>query len=117
MTTITSDYSGDFTGVFHGIFEKNQVHHGVCVIVVSEGLLKFICQSCLTWEPIIRLIIKRDDKVSEDERIRVCFLVELAKIGSGELFLGQIICEFLKLLEMFWTNKTITINTLTLVSP
>ena len=71
VTTSAGDYSGDLTGVLHGIFEENQVHRGVCIIVVSEGLLQFNCQGLLTREPIIQLIVKRGDKVSEDQWVRV----------------------------------------------
>ena len=117
VTTSAGDYSGDFTGVLHGIFEENQVHSGICIIVVSEGLLQFICQGFLTREPVILLIVKRYDKVSEDQWIRVNILVELCEVGSWEGFFGYISCKELELLEMLWADKTITIDTFTFVSP
>jgi len=77
--------------------------------------LQFSCQGFLTREPVILLIVKRYDKVSEDQWIRVNILIELAEVGSWEGFLGYISSKYFELLERCWANKTIAIDTLILV--
>ncbi len=71
----------------------------------------------LGWESVVQFIIKRGDKVGKDKRLRVLLLVELGQVGSVELLLGKIGSESLEDLQVLWADKTITIDTFTLVSP
>ena len=71
----------------------------------------------LGWESVVHLIIKRGDKVGKDKRLRVLLLVELGQVGSVELLLGKIGSESLEDLQVLGADKSITVDTFTLVSP
>ena len=103
--------------MLHGILEEDQVHDSVGIVVVSKGFSETRCKSSLTWEAIIQLIIEGGDEVSEDQRFRVGLLVEFRELSSGELLLCNVCCEGLERLQVLWADQTITVDTLTLVSP
>jgi hypothetical protein len=70
VTLVGSDDSGDLTGVLHGIFEENEVHDGVDIIVLSQGKVEHLGKSLSVLELIIELLIKTTDEVGEDEGLR-----------------------------------------------
>lgn len=117
MTTSSRNYTRDLATMLHGVFEKNEVHDSVGIVVVSEGFLESVRQCFLTGEPVVHLVIERGNEIGEDERIRVLFLVELAHLGPWEGLLRQVGGKGLEGLEIGGADQTITIDALTLMSP
>ena len=70
VTLVGCDNSGDLTGVLHSIFEENEVHDGVDIIVLSQGEVEHLGKSLSVLELIVELLIKTTDEVGEDERLR-----------------------------------------------
>lgn len=103
--------------MLHGILEEDEVHDSVGVVVVSEGFTKFGAHGFLGGEAIVQLVVKRSDEVGKDQRIRVLLLIELRQVSPWEGLLGKIRSECLERLEVLWADKTISVNTLALVSP
>ena len=117
VTSVLGDYTRDLAAMLHGILEEDEVHDSVGVVVVSEGFSKSANHGFLGGEAIVHLVVKGGDEVGKDQRLRVLLLVELRQVSPWEGLLGKIRSELFKGLEVLWADKTITINTLALVSP
>lgn len=117
MSASIRDYTGDLAAMLHGIFEKNQVHDGVSIVVVTKSLCESSGHGGLTGESIVHLVVEGGDEVGEDKRLRVLLLVELTKLSPGEGLLGEISSESSESFKVLWADQTITVDTLALVSP
>ena len=103
--------------MLHGILEQNQIHDGVSVVVITQGLSETSAHSRRRWEAVVELVIKRGNEVCEHQRLRVVLLVELGHVRAREGLLLSLRVERSEGLQMLGADKTITIDSLALVSP
>lgn len=104
--------------MLHGIVEENQIHDGVGVVVFSKTLLKSLGKSLLVGELIVELVIQTGYEVGKDKWLS-SWSEELLDLSTilREGLVADIVSGALELVEMLEVDKSISIDSLTLVDP
>lgn len=117
MALISIDDSGNLTDVLHCIFEKNQVHDGIKLVVGSETFVEPRRHGISVREHIVQFFIKTANKTGENQNLRVVFIEELLQIELGECLSTDVSGKLTVFSQVSVRNKSITIDALSLVNP
>jgi len=117
MTLSCRYNASNLAHVLHGILEKHKRHNGVELVVFSKGQITHFRELSSILELSVQLVIEGLCKVSKHKWLGVLFGKVLVHVVLGEGFLAQISSKTTELCEMFGADKSISIDSFTLVHP
>lgn len=117
MTTVVADDASNAANVFHCILKKHEVHDSVGVVVFAQGLVESFSELINALELIVELVLKRGDKICEDEWLRVLRLEVLLEGESGEALLNEVGYDVSVSGDVVIADEAIAVNSLALVHP
>jgi len=103
--------------MLHGILKQHKVHHGVDIIVLTEGVLKHLSELFDVGELVIDLFIEAIDEVGKDKRLGLLTSEVLLQVELGEGLSSDISGDLSVLEQVIGVDESITIDSLSLVHP
>jgi hypothetical protein len=103
--------------MLHSILEQHKVHHGIDIVVLTEGIVEHLSELFDVGELIIDLLIETTDEVGEDKRLGLLTSEVFLQVELGEGLGGNVSSEFSVFDQVLEVNESITIDSLSLVHP
>lgn len=116
MTLVRCNDSADLANVLHCIIEKYEIHDSIDIIILSETLLESVLHGFLSWELIVKFVIKTTHELSKDQRFRISSKVFL-QVELGETLGLAIIGKLSIKSKIFCIDEPISEDSLALMDP
>ena len=103
--------------MLHGIFEQDQIHHWVDIIVLIKSLLESLAKCFRASELIVELVINACNELSENKRLGVLLLEELTQVCLCVSLFAVVVNKISVDSKVSSINETISVNTFELMDP
>ena len=103
--------------MLHGIFEQDQIHHWIDIIVLIKSLLESLAKCFRASELIVKLVINACNELSENKGLRVLFLEELTQVCFCVSLFAVVVHKISVHRKVSSIDETISVNTFELMDP